>query len=525
MLFRGVQNQAAIYKSWQKLIEADADITDDTVKMSTAIVLENAQQLVDHEAKVRGGRGLIFEDVTPGVTDLGSMGPDAATSSYANTMGDARVPNIVIPMIRRIYPQLIAHKLVGVQPMQGPIGMAFAFRAKYGRFGRGPVDTMNTEIGYLANNPAFTGKAQFANKYNNAEYAEGTMNLSADLSAIGTGAQDQGTLDAGYGPSGLAVSGIAEATGALYNRVSGGVTEDPQLGKDSAYDFFFGKGQNTFGIVGDGADTSDAENWRVGSTMPEAGFEILKATVTAKTRKLGVQITRETEEDMKAMQGLNAQQEISDILSYEIGQEIDRQLLGEIVTAAVRAGNSSVWDPAKADGRNQTERVNTLYTTILNRAAQIAVQSRRGAANWAVCSPGAAALLESQIYNPLSVGGGLGNGNAFGKNIDNGIGVTQIGSLRNGTITLYRDTLAGGDYILLGYKGSNIYDAGVMYLPYIPLELMQAQDPFSFNPITAARTRYGVTTNLFGAGQFYAFIGLKGMNAGIGTEASRVFVQ
>ena len=167
MLFRGVQNQAAIYKSWQKLIEADADITDDTVKMSTAIVLENAQQLVDHEAKVRGGRGLIFEDVTPGVTDLGSMGPDAATSSYANTMGDARVPNIVIPMIRRIYPQLIAHKLVGVQPMQGPIGMAFAFRAKYGRFGRGPVDTMNTEIGYLANNPAFTGKAQFANKYNN----------------------------------------------------------------------------------------------------------------------------------------------------------------------------------------------------------------------------------------------------------------------------------------------------------------------------------------------------------------------
>ncbi len=158
----------------------------------------------------------------------------------------------------------------------------------------------------------------------------------------------------------------------------------------------------------------------------------------------------------------------------------------------------------------------------------IAVKSRRGAANWAVASPGAAALLEAQIYNPLSVAGGLGNANAYGKTIDQGIGVTDIGTLRNGTIKLYRDTLAGGEYILLGFKGNNIYDAGIIYLPYIPLELMQAQDPFTFNPITAARTRYGVTTNLFGAGQFYHFFGLKnvdGVNAKFGTDADKAFLQ
>jgi hypothetical protein len=188
-----------------------------------------------------------------------------------------------------------------------------------------------------------------------------------------------------------------------------------------------------------------------------------------------------------------------------------------------------VWDPAKADGRNQNERVNTLYTTILNKSAQIAVKSRRGAANWCVASPGAAALLEAHIYNPLSVAGGMGNASAFGKSIDQGIGVTDIGTLRNGTIKLYRDTLAGGEYILLGFKGNNIYDAGIIYLPYIPLELMQAQDPFTFNPITAARTRYGVTTNLFGAGQFYQFIGLKGVNAEDGdlskADTQKVFMQ
>jgi hypothetical protein len=242
--------------------------------------------------------------------------------------------------------------------------------------------------------------------------------------------------------------------------------------------------------IGDGADTSDAENWAVGSTMPEAAFEFLKATVTAKTRKLGVQITRETEEDMKAMQGMNAQNEVSDIITYEIAQEIDRQLLGEIVQAAIRAGNASEWDPAKADGRNQSERCDALYTTILTKSAQIATQSRRGAANWCVASPAAAAMLEAHIYQPLGVAGGLGHAKAFGTSIDQGIGVTEIGALRNGTIKLYRDTLAGGDYILLGYKGNTVYDAGVIYLPYIPLELMHAVDPFTMNPVTAARTRY-----------------------------------
>ena len=130
---QNIQDREVIYNKWSQLVEAGGDLRDDTMKLSTAIVLENAQRLVDYNAK-KGGRSLLTEaaDITAGPggvfgaqTNQGMMGADAQT--------DARVPNIVIPMIRRIYPQLIAHKLVGVQPMQAPIGMCFAFRAKYGR--------------------------------------------------------------------------------------------------------------------------------------------------------------------------------------------------------------------------------------------------------------------------------------------------------------------------------------------------------------------------------------------------------
>lgn len=152
--------------------------------MSTAIVLENAQEKIDEQFKLRKGRGLLLEDA--GISNIPTFGPATSDSSYAATArpmggpgepGDARVPSIVIPMIRRIYPQLLAHKLVGVQPMQGPIGMAFAFRAKYGRFGRGER-SVGDEIGYLNSNAAFTGKPQFENKYDNVPYtalSEGTQ--------------------------------------------------------------------------------------------------------------------------------------------------------------------------------------------------------------------------------------------------------------------------------------------------------------------------------------------------------------
>ena len=517
MQLMNIKNQDQIMKNWSKLLDAENDIHSDDIRLSTAIVLENAQTEIDSQAAKTRGRGLLLE--AAGMGTLHAMGPSSPDQSYANTMGDARIPSVVIPMIRRIFPQLLAHKLVGVQPMQGPIGMAFAYRARYGRFGRGG-DMEGQEIGYLGVNAAHTGKPQVGNKFNNEPYPIGEGSIA--------GAQDQGALDGNPDASGLISGKFGVGMGNYLG--PNPVDPDPQTGDYMKY--FFGQnnvskyGANTYGMIGDGADTSDAENWAVGRDMPEASFEFLKATVTAKSRKLGVQITREAEEDMRVMQGVNAQQEVATILSYEIAQEIDRQRIGEMIQAAIRAHNCSVWNPAQADGRNQNERVNALYTTILNRSTAIAAKSRRGAANWCVASPAVTALLEAHISNPLSVGGGLStSATAFGKSIDDGIGVAEVGTLRNGTIKLYRDVLAGGEYALLGFKGRNIYDSGIFYMPYIPLELMTALDPFTMNPITAARTRYGVTTNLFGAGQFYQFIGFEGLNAALTADATKVFVQ
>ena len=517
-----IKNQDQIMKNWSALLDASDDIQNDMVRVSTAIVLENAQNEIDSQYKRNNQRGLLLEHSGPaGMGTLHAMGPVDPGQSYANTMGDARIPSVVIPMIRRIFPQLLAHKLVGVQPMQGPIGMAFAYRARYGRFGRGG-NMEGHEIGYLNVNAAHTGKPQVENKFNNEPYPVGEGSIA--------GAQDQGALDGNPDASGLVSGKFGMSMG---NRLGANpVDPDAQDTRNGMLKYFFGEGAvsrygaDTYGMIGDGADTSDAENWAVGRDMPEASFEFMKATVTAKSRKLGVQITREAEEDMRVMQGVNAQQEVANILSYEIAQEIDRQLIGEMIQAAIRAHNTTIWNPAQADGRNQNERVNALYTTILAKSTEIAVKSRRGAANWCVASPQVTALLEAQISNPLSVGGGLStSATAFGKTIDDGVGVAEVGTLRNGSIKLYRDVLAGGDYALLGFKGRNIYDSGIFYMPYIPLELMTALDPFTFNPVTAARTRYGVTTNLFGAGQFYQFIGFEGLNSTLAADASKVFIQ
>jgi hypothetical protein len=453
--------QEKCLEKWSPVLDMGEPIKDIRVKMATAIVLENTQMdFVDH--------GLITESYTgqaggfgaqAGATPGGSpAGGGALGTAFNYGTADSRIPAIVVPTIRRIFPELVAHDIVGVQPMNGPVGFAFAKRSLYGVNGKGG-DRSGTELGY-------------------------------------------NYLDSGF-------------TGASGNALTGSYWEEfggPAGGGASAFG-----GTNAYGTDGQAAELGDSEWWNVGEDMPMATFRLEKGAVVAKTRKLAAHYSLELAEDMMKMHGIDVDSEMVNDMSYEIQAEIDRQIIAEMVKAAISAGNTSNWSPVSADGENQLMRIGTLYTQILDRSNLIAIKTRRGPANFAVASPRVCALLERLgdyfLDKPAN-------------KVDSGVfGISKVGTLRSGSITLYRDTFAYGNYVLLGYKGKTPVDSGIVYCPYIPLQLHRAIGPDNFSPRLGIRTRYGVLSNMFGANLYYQFIKVSDLtNTLLADYSGRVFM-
>lgn len=439
--------QEKVLKRWTPVLEAGKEIKDEYTRIATAMILENTQS--------------DFDNSTKKLNEAMSSAAGGAFGSMANpltdTTNDARVPSIVIPTVRRIFPELLAHEVVGVQAMSGPVGFAFAFRALYGAQGKGAGTMSGVELGYNHLDAGFSG-------------------ASADMSGL----------------------------------------------NQSMWTAFAGSGTNTYGGTyypnGAGATLANSEFWAIGTDMPQAAFRMEKGVVEAKTRKLAATWSLELAEDMEKMQGINVDSEMVNILSYEIQQEIDRQLLTDMVAAAINGSRTSTWSPVSADGRTQMERIGTLYTHVLDKANDVAYQTRRGQANWAITSPKVCALLER-----------LGDfqfwGDGVAKVDTNSVGVAKVGTLRQSGIKLFRDTFAGGNYILLGYKGANPYDSGVVYCPYIPVQLMRSIGQNDFTPRLGARTRYGVLNNVFGADLYYHFIKIDSLTTtALAADGGRVFM-
>ena len=451
--------QEKVLEKWTPVLEAEglAKISSEQIKLSTALVLENTQREFDKINESYGnqaiGMGAQAGSYSTGLPNgAGQLG---STFDYGSN--DARMPTIVIPTARRIFPELIAHNTVGVQPMYGPVGFAFAFRARYGADGKGSSGAaQGTELGYNLIDSAFTGASGNA----------------------GTGTYWQAFAGTGAGPLGT----------------------------------------NTYNQDGQGATLTQSEWWNIGEDMPMAKFSMEKAIVEAKSRKLAAHWSLELAEDMMNMHGVDVDAEMVNIISYEIQAEIDRQLLTEMVKAAITQGTVSTWSPVSADGRNQLERIGTFYTQLLQKSNEIAITSRRGPATFAFASPNVCAILERLQDFVLDKGGN--------SSLDtNTVGISKVGTLRNGSITLYRDTFAAGNYCLLGYKGPTPYDAGIIYTPYIPVQLLRALGQENFTPRIGVRTRYGILSNLFGAGNYYHFIAVNGLtNSVLEASGNRVFL-
>jgi len=415
-----------LIKKWEGVLKEGQEITSDRVLKSTAVMLENQHNfLMETSAYNDGGAS----NASLGTGDIN--GGTYPTSGMFH--------KIAVPMVRRTFPELVAHQLVGVQPLTGPVGLAFALRYRAGTSVNATTETTN-EVNYTANVTEL-----------------GYNNINQDF-------------------SGSYVTSAGEALGSL-GTTPGTVGADIGLG------------------IGAGAH------------IREVNLTVEKTQVEASTRKLRSRWSMEVAQDLKAMHGLDLEEEMMDILAYEITQEIDRELLFSI-DSTVRnvAGFDTSWDflasAQGVKGRWEMERYRELYHYMLRRAQDIAINTRRGSGNWVVGNPRAVAILETLAAFAIAPVPGDVNIQPTG--------VSRIGSL-DGRLVVYRDTFESRDQMIVGYKGPSEYDTGVIYLPYIQLLASRAVFENSFHPTVGLMSRYAIHNHLFGARNYYQLIQLTNL--------------
>ena len=275
--------------------------------------------------------------------------------------------------------------------------------------------------------------------------------------------------------------------------------------------------------------------FEITGNIPQVEVKFEKTAVEAGTRRLGARWSVELEQDLKNMNGIDIDAEITNAMSYEIQAEIDREMLMRMIQSALGAGfgpGFSVWSPASADGRWLVERNRDFYQRLIIEANRIAVRNRRGAANFVVATPRVCAILEMlPEFQWVPVQGDVNT---------QPVGIAKVGSL-GGRFNVYRDTrtevqsgnysptvYGGGtsnniEYALLGYKGPEFYDTGIIYCPYIPVMVQRTIGPNDFAPRVGLLTRYGVVDNIFGANLYYHVIIVQNLGAEFTPGSSAVY--
>lgn len=466
------ERAGTLLEKWAPVLDYTSEnvkaITDDHSRLNTAILLENQESWCLKENSA--GAGGVFGGGGPGTgSSMGHGGAMTPAQDFYAT-GDARLPKILIPMIRRTFPELITNEIVGVQPMSGPVGLAFAMRYKY------ETDSLgSTGIDGHTSGSTTTGN-NGQSRQNDAKEA-GYQRL--DTRFTGASSADLNFED----KDGNAIDGLTMI-------------------------------ENDAGIAAKLAD------YELTGNIPQMVVSFEKTAVEAGTRRLAARWSVELEQDLKNMNGIDIDTELTNAMSYEIQAEIDREMLMRMVQVAATAGTGkgvSTWSPASADGRWMAERNRDLYAKIIVEANRIAIRNRRGAANFLVATPRVCAILEMlPEFQWMQVQGNVNT---------QPVGIARVGNL-GGRFNVYRDTRTeaqfedgaanGGrstrmEYILLGYKGPEFYDTGIIYCPYIPVMVQRTVGPNDFAPRVGLLTRYGVVDNIFGADLYYHVIVVKNL--------------
>ena len=380
-----------LVEKWSPVLneESAGSIKDHHRKAVTAAILENQEKAMTEARAQEAGFGSLNETAGNNTGSIGTWDP------------------VLISLVRRAMPNLMAYDVAGVQPMSGPTGLIFAMKSRY-------------EGGSVANEEA----------------------LFEEANSAFSGVADSDTVGAGMSTA------AAEALG------------------------------NT------------------GGDFAEMGFTIEKATVTAKSRALKAEYSLELAQDLKAIHGLDAETELANILSTEILAEMNREVIHTINSQAKLGAQSSniatpgVFDlSSDADGRWSAEKFKGLVVQLDREANVIAKETRRGKGNVVICS--------SDVATALAASGMLDYTPAMATSLQvDDTGNTFAGTL-NGRTKVYIDPYAGSDYITVGYKGTNPYDAGIFYCPYVPLQMVKAVGENDFQPRIGFKTRYGMASNPF----------------------------
>ena len=448
-----------LQEKWAPLLNYEGldSIKDSHRRAVTAVLLENQEKFLREQSSFETSGSFLTEAPTMTTNSGANAGFGGLASASGPTAG---FDPVLISLIRRSMPNLIAYDIAGVQPMSGPTGLIFAMRSRYN-------NQTGSETFYNEVDSSWSG--QPFGRDNSDGFTDG-------VAGMGT------TSQSGSNPSVLNPVGSAASTG--YN-------------------------------VGQGMRTDQAELLDSGAdAFNQMAFSIEKVTVTAKSRALKAEYSLELAQDLKAIHGLNAEAELANILSTEILAEINREVIRTIYKVAEQGAVQNVATPGIFDldvdsnGRWSVEKFKGLLFQIERDANAIAQRTRRGKGNIILCS--------ADVASALTMAGVLDYTPALNANLQvDDTGNTFAGTLM-GKFRVYIDPYAanltsgnatpGNQYYVVGYKGSSPYDAGLFYCPYVPLQMVRAVGENSFQPKIGFKTRYGLVANPFA----------EGLNKGLG---------
>ena len=433
-------NYNQLTEKWAPLLDADGidKIQDSHRRNVTAALLENQEQMLRENAEFLG-------EASP-TNSAGTGGFSGGSAAGGPVAG---FDPVLISLIRRAMPNLVAYDLAGVQPMSGPTGLIFAMRSRY-------TNQSGTEALFNEPDTAFSGQ-------------DDDQSLTAGMTDVAAGF---GT-DSQSGSNPAVLNPVGSATTSAYNVGQGMATGEAEA-------------------LGDGANNH----------FQEMAFSIEKVTVTAKSRALKAEYSLELAQDLKAIHGLNAEAELANILSTEILAEINREVIRTIYKiaeqgATLNTATAGAFDlDVDSNGRWSVEKFKGLLFQIERDANQIAQRTRRGKGNTILCS--------ADVASALTMAGLLDYTPALNANLNvDDTGNTFAGTLA-GKFKVYIDPFAANNaadqYYVVGYKGSSPYDAGLFYCPYVPLQMVRAVGQDTFQPKIRFKTRYGIVANPFAEG-------------------------